>query len=75
MQQGQRGRLPAACCVALPSAKGPRRCPAGQQGYRGWNVADAKGLCLHAVEYPPHDDPERLMFGEGWVLALESDQD
>lgn len=31
--------------------------------HRGWKVADAKGLVLHSVVYPPgFDDPTRLLY-------------
>ncbi|KAG2492841.1 hypothetical protein HYH03_008995 [Edaphochlamys debaryana] len=38
--------------------------PPGRQGaYRGYNVAPAKGLCLHQVYYPPGvDDPSTLLY-------------
>jgi hypothetical protein len=32
------------------------------EAQRQWTVADAKGLFLMDVQYPPHDNPEELMY-------------
>lgn len=42
----------------------PGHAPAGQGGqHRGYDVAPAKGLFMHAVHYPPEvDDPTKLLY-------------
>ena len=56
------GRLPAAA-VAEALARGADFAPPQRRhGFRGWMVAEAKGLTLHGAVYPPHDDPSRPMY-------------
>ena len=35
-------------------------CPG--EKFRGWDVAPAKGLFLMHCAYPPHEDPDTLMY-------------
>lgn len=39
-------------------------CLVAGEKYRGWNIADARGLCLMRVDYPPHEDLDCLMHPE-----------
>jgi tRNA U38,U39,U40 pseudouridine synthase TruA len=34
-----------------------------RQGWRGYTVAEARGLCLEKVYLPEFDDPNELMYG------------
>ena len=47
----------------LPSAKLALISMAGHK-YRGWNIAEAAGLTLMRVDYPPHDNLTALMHPE-----------
>ena len=47
------GRLPREALAAALAAGEGADAPTFAHGWRGWDVAEAKGLCLHEVRYPP----------------------
>lgn len=47
------GQLPAEAIAAALAAGGEARTGAERHAFRGWMVADAKGLCLQRVKYAP----------------------
>ncbi|PNH09854.1 tRNA pseudouridine synthase A 1 [Tetrabaena socialis] len=58
------GRLPVAALSGM-LAMGANAPPGLNGKWRGYNVAPAKGLCLHQVHYDPRvDDPTALLYPE-----------
>lgn len=78
-QQRRSDELPSnrllACCTPTVIAGKDLRSGAERHAHRDWMAAEAKGLCLHAVEYAPASQLPAAAPGPGGRNMLECDDD